>query len=161
MIKVESGMNFIVDEFTYIMEDDSFYNKISSKYQTKDVDFIIKRNSKLLFIEAKTSSPKVLDRYTNEIVTKFTDSLIIFIGIILDRKNTKSSIISKEMKNINHLKNSILFVLIIKNAKKEYLAPISNILNKKLRKINIMFSIESSVIVMNETQAISRRFVSV
>jgi len=46
MIKVESGMNFIVDEFTYIMEDDSFYNKISSKYQTKDVDFIIRLPSK-------------------------------------------------------------------------------------------------------------------
>jgi|GEM_PF-3475083 len=45
MIKVESEMNFTFDnEFSYILEDDSFYNKLSSKYQTKDVDFIIYKN---------------------------------------------------------------------------------------------------------------------
>ena len=38
---IESGMNFIIDKNTYIMEDDSFYKKMSSRFATKDVDFII------------------------------------------------------------------------------------------------------------------------
>ena len=97
-MKIESEMKFITDDFSYIMEDDSFYKKMSSKYGTKDVDFIVTRNNKLLFIEAKKSSPIRLEEYTNEIVTKFTDSLIIFIGILFDRKNTKSTIITEQMK---------------------------------------------------------------
>jgi len=77
MIKYESGMNFILDNYSYVMEDDIFYKKMSSKFGTKDVDFIIKRGNKLLFIEAKTSSPKELEDYITEIVIKFIDSLFI------------------------------------------------------------------------------------
>ena len=71
MTKIESEMVFPIDNVsTYIMEDDSFYKKLSSKYGTKDVDFIIKKNETLFFIEAKTSSPKELDKYINDIATK-------------------------------------------------------------------------------------------
>jgi len=156
MIKTESGMHFIIDDLTYILENEEFYKKMSSKYQTKDVDFIIKKGEKILFIEAKTSSPKELDKYISGISLKFLDSLIIFISIILGRN--ESSIITKEMKDITHLKNKIQFVLIIKNTAKEHLRPIRDALNKKNRKITAMFSLENDVIVMNEEQAISKKF---
>ncbi len=156
-MKIESEMKFITDDCTYIMEDDSFYKKMSSKYGTKDVDFIIKRDNKLLFIEAKKSSPKELEKYIDEIVTKFTDSLIIFIGILFDRKNTKSIIITEQMNQTGHLKKDIQFILIIKNAEKYHLIPIRTALNNKLRKLIQMFSIENNVFVMNESQAISKK----
>jgi len=159
MIKNESGMNFILDNYSYIMEDDIFYQKMSSKFGTKDVDFIIKRGNKLLFIEAKRSSPQELEDYITEIVVKFIDSLFIFTGIILNRKNTYSSIITQEMNKINHLKGSIQLVLIIKNADKSHLRPIRDLLQKKLRKIIQMYSLETSVIVMNEAQSRTKKFI--
>jgi len=159
MIKNESGMNFILDNYSYIMEDDSFYKEMSSKFGTKDVDFIIKRDDKLLFIEAKTSSPRKLEEYIDEIVTKFIDSLFIFTGIVLNRKNTYSSIITPEMNKIRYLKGSIQLVLIIKNAEKSHLIPIRNSLQKKLRKIIQMYSLETSVIVMNEAQSKIKNFI--
>ena len=158
MIRVESEMNFIVDEYTYIMEDDGFYNSMSSKYATKDVDFIIKRGSKLLFVEAKSSSPKKLDKYIESLYIKFLDSLIIFTGVLLDRKKTKSTAITKEMKRITHLKGDIQLILIIKNAQKRHLSPIRDELNKKLRKLKIMFSLENDILVLNEAQAVSKGF---
>ncbi len=159
MIKNESDMNFILDSYSYIMEDDIFYKKMSSKFGTKDVDFIIKRKNKLLFVEAKRSSPQELKDYIAEIVVKFIDSLFIFTGIILNRKNTQSSIITQDMNKINHLKGSIQLVLIIKNAEESHLRPISYLLQKKLRKIIKMYSLETSVIVMNEALARNKRFI--
>jgi hypothetical protein len=159
MIKNESGMNFILDNYSYIMEDDIFYQKMSSKFGTKDVDFIIKRGNKLLLIEAKRSSPQELENYIAEIVVKFIDSLFIFTGIILNRKNTHSSIITQEMNKLNHLKGSIQLVLIIKNADELHLRPIRDLLQKKLRKIIKMYTLEENVIVMNETLARRKKFI--
>jgi len=159
MIKNESGMNFILDNYSYIMEDDIFYKKMSSKFGTKDVDFIIKRGNKLLFIEAKTSSPINLEEYLDDIVIKFIDSLSIFTSVILGRKNTQSNIITEEMNKISHLKGSMQLVLIIKNADKLHLQPIRNLLEKKLRKTIKMYSLETTVIVMNEAQSRGKNFI--
>lgn len=159
MIKNESGMNFILDNYSYIMEDDTFYKKMSSKFKTKDVDFIIKRENKLLFVEAKTSSPRELEDYIAEVVVKFIDSLFIFTGIILNKKNTQSSIITAEMNKISHLKGSMQLVLIIKNAEKSHLRPIRDLLQSKLQKIIKMYSLESSIIVMNEAQSRGKNFI--
>ena len=159
MIKYESGMNFILDNYSYIMEDDSFYVHMSGDYGTKDVDFIIKRDNKLLFVEAKTSSPIELENYINEIVIKFIDSLFIFTGIILNRNNTQSSIITNEMNKISHLKGSMQLVLIIKNAEKPHLVPIRHLLQNKLQKTIKMYSLETTIIVMNEAQSRRKNFI--
>lgn len=159
MIKNESGMNFILDNYSYIMEDDIFYKKMSSKFGTKDVDFIIKRGNKLLFVEAKASSPQKLEDYITDIVVKFIDSLFIFTGIVLNRKNTQPSIITAEMNKVSHLKGSMQLVLIIKNAEKSHLRPIRDLLQVKLRKIIQMYSLEASVIVMNEAQSRDKKFI--
>jgi len=117
------------------------------------------QNHKLFFIEAKTSSPIDLDKYTDDIVTKFIDSIWIYIAVIFDRKNTQSTVISPQMKKLEHLKSKISLLLIIKNAEKRHLPPIQEALNKKLKKEIRMFSLEQSVLVMNEVQAKSRNFV--
>ncbi|MFK5970300.1 MAG: hypothetical protein QM487_09310, partial [Candidatus Marithrix sp.] len=65
---------------------------------------------------------------------------------------------TKQMKQITHLKNDIQLVLIIKNAEKNHLIPIRTKLDNKLRKIIRMFSIENNVLVINESQAISKKF---
>jgi Holliday junction resolvase len=162
MTKIESGMTFTFDNaFTYIMEDDKFYKKLSSKYGTKDVDFIIKRDDKLLFIEAKTSSPKELNEYISDIAMKFTDSIWIFVAILLERTNTQSICIPSQMKDLAHIKSKIQLFLIIKNAEKRHLGNIKNALTKKLRKEIQMFSLEPNVIVMNESQAENKKFINV
>ena len=52
---------------------------------------------------------------------KFTDSIWIFIAVLLDRNNTQSTSIPPQMKNFAHLKSKIQLLLIIKNAEKRYL----------------------------------------
>ena len=154
--KLESGMNFFINENTYILENDSFYNNISTPpYSTKDVDFIFKKANNLLLVEAKsTTHPTDLD----DIATKFIDSLQIYIAVILDKVFTKSTTISNKMKQIDNLKLDIKIILITKKIPEKYINSTKEELHKKLQKFIRIFAI-SSVSVMNEKQARSRHFI--
>lgn len=162
LIKEESGMRFQFNEkYYYSIEEDSFYNKITSKHQAKICDFITIKNNELLLIEAKSSAPKnkeELTVYSNEIYKKFYDSLIIYIGVINDRKNTLSTTIGREMKDYKHIKKGIKLILIINNIPKNAIIEIKNVFEKVFRKLKYLFSIES-IIVINDQQAKSKGFI--
>jgi len=159
MIVNESNMNFIIDEDNcYRIENDYFYNDISSKYGVKDVDFILLKENKIIFIEAKTSAPRDLSEYNKDIKTKFIDSLMTFIAVLYKKQNTTPSNISNSLNKTTHLSKSIKFILIIKNIEKRHLAPIKDNLNRILKKEKRIFAIES-IIVLNENMAKSKSFV--
>jgi len=159
MIVNESSMDFILSENTYKIDQDYFYNSKLLK-GVKDCDFIMYKENQLLFLEAKTNAPKQLDEYIVEISQKFRDSLLVYIAVIFNRKNTQSTIISKELNKTHLLKINIKLVLVIKNIAKQYLVPIRDALNKELRCFNSAFSIEENVIVLNEEQARSKGLVT-
>jgi len=159
MKKIESNMLFEYnDENVYCIEDDSFYTKITSKYGVKVCDFILLKDNNLIFIEAKSSIPKNnndKEEFTLDIKKKFMDSLILYLGVINDRKNTISRIIHKNMKNSNLFKKKIKLLLIVNNVEKGNLETIRDYLSIKLRDFIYMFSIEN-ILVINHEQAKSK-----
>jgi len=160
--RTESGMNFCFEEnYYYSIEEEGFYDRITSKYGAKVCDFIVLREEKLLLIEAKSSAPKnskELNRYVSDIYQKYIDSLIIYIAAIHNRKNTRSDSLATEMKKTSNLKKEIMLVLIINGFPKAYLQDIKNIFDQFFRKLNYIFSI-SGFILMNDQQARSRGFI--
>lgn len=160
--KLESNMNFIFDEnIYYSIEEDNFYNKITSRYGAKVCDFIIKKEKDLLFIEAKSSAPKdkqELNIYIQEISQKFLDSILIYLGVVFERKNTISKNINNNMKNKKFLEGSIKLVIVINGLPKKSLQDIQNVFQKIMRKLVYIFSI-NSIIVMNNEQAKSKGLV--
>jgi len=160
--KLESNMNFKFEkEYYYNIEEDSFYNKITSKYSAKVCDFITLIDSDLIFIEAKSSSPKdkeELESYMKDIYQKFLDSIMIYTSVLFDRKNTSSSNIIESMKKQSYLKKDIKLVLVINGMCKKALIDIKNVLEKSLRKLKYLFSI-SELIVINDVQAKSKGIV--
>lgn len=159
MKKIESNMLFEYnDENVYCIEDDSFYTKITSKYGVKVCDFILLKDNNLIFIEAKSYIPKNnndKEEFTLDIKKKFMDSLILYLGVINDRKNTISRIIHKNMKNSNLFKKKIKLLLIVNNVEKGNLETIRDYLSIKLRDFIYMFSIEN-ILVINHEQAKSK-----
>ena len=160
--KIESNMMFSFEKkYYYSIEGDDFYHKITSKYQAKICDFIIYKKNKILFIEAKSSAPKNrkdLDEFAEDIYQKFWDSLLIFIAIQNDRKNTISKNIGAILKQVS-LKNDIQLILIINNKafKKANIIHLKEVLSKKMRKLIYLFSVE--LIVLNSEQAKSRELI--
>ncbi len=63
------------------------------------------------------------------------------------------------MNKVSNLKGSMQLVLIIKNTEKLHLRPIRDSLQSKLRKIIKMYSLESSVLVLNEAQSRKKNFI--
>ena len=155
----ESSMSFILPENSYRIDQDNFYNSKLLK-GVKDCDFIMYKDNQLLFLEAKTSAPRDLKEYIEEITQKFRDSLLIYIAVIFNRKNTQSNIISNELSKKHLLKKPIKFILVIKNITKQHVIPIKDKLNIELRQFNRTFSIEENIIVINEVQARSKGLVS-
>ena len=125
------------DENVYCIEDDSFYTKITSKYGVKVCDFILLKDNNLIFIEAKSSIPKNnndKEEFTLDIKKKIMDSLILYLGVINDRKNTISTIIHENMKNSNLFKKKIKLLLIVNNVEKRNLETMSGLFVDKMKR---------------------------
>ncbi len=161
--KEESGMNFVFEPGKmYSIEEDTFNNRITSKCGAKICDFIVYKDNKLHFVEAKSSAPRdkeELYSYTEEISQKFYDSLLVYIGVLFDRKNTASNNISPQMKNRKYLAGTIKFVLVIKGIPKSGLQDIKNVFEKAMRKFACLFSVEPPIIIMNDEQAKSKGWI--
>jgi len=160
IMQEESGMNFAFEPGRmYSIEKDNFYNRITSKCGAKICDFIVYKDKKLFFVEAKSSAPKNKDElysYTEEISQKFYDSLLVYIGVLFDRKNTVSHNIGHKMKNCKCLAGTIKFVLVIKGIPRSGLQDIKNVFEKVMRKFACLFSVEPPIIIMNDEQAKSK-----
>lgn len=155
----ESNMNFIFDDsYYYSIEEDGFYKKVTSKYGAKVCDFITYKNENLLFIEAKNSAPQSKDElhaFANEVSQKFIDSIFIYIGVVYDRDNTPSNIITSQMNNRKLLESHIKLILVINGLPKKALQDIQNIFEKVIKKFKYIFSI-SSILILNNEQAKSK-----
>ena len=158
----ESNMEFTFEKNSYYsVEEDIFYSKLTSKYGVKISDFIVLKNNTLIFIEAKSSAPKNVEdlkSFCEDIYNKFLDTILVYVGVLNNRKNTISNNITNNMKNINVLKKEIKLMLIINGLEKKYLQDIQLVLEKSLRKLKYMFSIQS-LILMNDIQAKSKGFI--
>lgn len=171
MIIEESGMRF--GEYP---DDKVFYIEKSPQYQShlmpngvKTCEFILMRNPSLYFIEAKKSCPnqisedtaegkiKKYNEYIDDITTKMRHSIDLYASILLERHSAEG--VSQEMleKRLSGQDTHINMILVVKDAKKEWLIPLKEKLEKELKCERRIW--EAQLVVINEEQARKKHLV--
>lgn len=162
---VESNMTFgpFPKENVLYIEKSELYTTIGEN--VKIAEFILKKDDSLIFIEAKSSSPKQLKKedgspsdYVVEISEKLRNSFELFISANLkiadDEKGEANTLIDiTEMKNYK-----LKFRLVINGHKKEWLPNIQNAIEKNLQAQMNIWNIE--VKVLNDEIAREYRLIS-
>lgn len=165
MIIEESEMRF-----GKYQDNKVFYIEKSPQYQNhlmpngiKTCEFILLRNLSLYFVEAKRSCPnqisedtteeklKKYDEYINDITTKMRHSLALYASIILERHSSEG--IPQEMleKKLSGQDSYIKIILVVKEAKKAWLIPLKEKLEKELDHERRIW--KAQLFVINEEQA--------
>lgn len=137
----------------------------------KTVEFILKRkNRQIIFLEAKTSCPnenrreeseekaRKFEEYFCDIADKFHDSLQIYLASLLRCYEDLSEVGSSLQETGEFGKNELKFILVIKNAKIEWLPGPQSILENKLRALCKIWG--AKVVVLNEELAAQHHFIA-
>lgn len=139
----ESDMQFgeYKEEQVFQIEKSEQYTKKLRQQSVRCCEFILLRSKKLCFIEAKTSYPDPQNAKTSaekkeqylediqEITEKMRHSLNVYASILLNRYSQEG--VSEAMRNVEELE--IRLILIIKNAKKTWIAPLQDVFRKELK----------------------------
>ena len=122
----ESQMQFILQENeTFLIENSKF---VSSLNDYSKVEFVICRDNKLVFIEAKTTLEDKSGQI-QAVVKKFKNSLEVVLSLTL-RHSYKE--LPEEFKKIKWSKNEIFFYLIIKKYNEDKIVLLNNAIKSKL-----------------------------
>lgn len=153
----ESGMIFgeFDDENIFIIEKSNLYKSIGKG--VKIAEFVLLQESnKLIFLEAKSSSPRddnkiIFEKFISDIVEKLRNALELFISGNLEIININKDD-NLKLLNINDFKNSrIKFYLVINGHNIEWLKPIQLALESELIVQRKIWNID--VAVLNDTMA--------
>lgn len=163
----ESGMRFgpFMPGDIFPIETSTVYRQLGDTYKT--VEFVClkgeKENRRLLFIEAKSSSPNpnnrespAFDRWIGDVAEKFRDSWQLFLAAktgIRDASEVGTTIRETPLSQCR-----VLFVLVISNHELEWLPPVRDALAVQLRKLIGLWKIQ--VIALNREIALSRKLIT-
>lgn len=155
----ESGMTFgpFQDSSVFQIEKSTLYTSKFRPHGIKTCEFVLQRNRKLYFIEAKKSCPnqeaamsdankrEKYDEYIHDIAQKMRDSLHLYTSILL--KCNQSNELSGEMdvSDLSDLK--IRFVLVVKEAEPEWLIHYPDIFQNELRNEMKIWKIPSFAVI--------------
>ncbi len=168
---LESEMQFGIypEDAVFHLEQSDQYRKNMMPHGAKCCEFILLRNKKLYFIEAKKTSPKELTsdsvaekrqkykEYIDNITTKMRHSLAAYSSILLKRYD--SSGISPNMQNPDLSNITLVFLLVIKNAgDKDQLNSLQEKLNKELKTDSSIWN-NIRLYAINEEMARKKNFV--
>ncbi len=171
MVITESGMNFGVFPDNAVFCIEKYINSDNSlgPKGIKSCEFVLRRGNVLYFIEAKTSCPNAYtaydsttkeikyEEYINDITEKIRHSLVVYASILLRIRTTDiipEGHIAKELLSESIIKP----VLVVKNAKTEWLIPLQEKLNCVLEKERRLWHF-TYVYVINEETARNKRLV--
>lgn len=166
----ESGMRFgEYDEGqVFQLEKSRQYSEKLMPNGIKSCEFILRRNNKLYFVEAKKSCPKQIvagsteekvekyKEYVHEIALKMRHSLTLYANILLERYSIEG--VPKLLKEKNLSDLEIRLVLVVKNAEKEWLEPFQDVFRKMLRDELRIWKIPNFIII-NEATAKEKHFI--
>lgn len=133
-----------------------------SKSSIKTVEFILLKNQKLLFVEAKTSTAnyaeaptseekkKKQEEFIQEITQKWMDSLHIYCSLIL--KRIHSCEFPKKLSTEEVITGDFVPILVVKNGYKDSLIPLRDLLWEKLKSERKIWNIKN-ILILNEELA--------
>lgn len=159
----ESDMTFgqYNQEDIFHIEKSEIYKKIYLS-GIKAVEFILLKDQKLLFVEAKKSTAnyaeastseekkKKREEFIQEITQKWVDSIHIYCSLIL--KRIHSSEFSEKLSTEEVITGNFVPILVVKNGYKASLIPLRDLLLKKLEPARKIWNIQN-ILVLNEEQA--------
>lgn len=149
----ESGMTFgpFEESCVFKIESSQLYQNVQ-KNEVKTVEFVLKESGQLRFVEAKSSSPKPnqgngekFETFIDEIYRKFLHSINLFYAGILGQHESNNDI-PDNMKIAETV--SIKFILVIKGHEIDWLPPIAEALNRKMKPILSIWN--SQIAVFND-----------
>ena len=160
MVRIpESGMMFLVknENELFRIEKSMLYRKMGDSIKT--VEFISYSETKLRFVEAKTSAPKPESgenfiEFVNDVSNKFAHSLDMYLAVILKRMKDEINEMSELLKTVDIENATIYFMLVVKGHQKEWMLHITEALNKKLSRYAKIWSIR--IIAINDETAHQR-----
>lgn len=158
---LESGVNFgpFEAERLFRIEHSDIHKQAGEGI--KSVEFIyLTRGNNILFVEAKSSCPnpankdECAEKYEKnyaDITDKFVDSLNMFAATVLGR-NGESKSIGGQFKSRTYGKTGIKFVLVITEAKEEWLTGPKAELEHRLLRFRKIW--KADVVVLNKEMAV-------
>ena len=153
----ESGMKF--REYD---ERDVFHIETSQQYietlrdrGIKICEFLLSTGNKIVFVEAKTNFPNHLnvkdyECFIGEVVQKMSNSLSLYGNILLGRYSDDG--VPENLSVKAFLKKQIIFLLLVKEAKEEWLINVRDDLNSRMNDIMRIWKIQR-IMVLNEEMA--------
>jgi hypothetical protein len=167
----ESEMDFgpFPEENVFRIESSDVYKGRLLPNGVKTCEFLLRRNNKLLFIEAKKTCPKQLEAtsseeqitkynaYIHDITTKMRDSLNLYASMLLHRNEDDELSPPTKLESLENI--DFVLVLVVKNSQRAWLAPFSDKLAKVLRSEMKIWGIQSFIL-LTEEQAREKRLVT-
>lgn len=159
----ESDMDFgpYVPGQLFHMEKSNQYQDCN-KARVRCCEFLLLKDRKLLFVEAKKTCPngekqneagertKEYHGYVEEITEKMRHSLSLYAAMLAGRRSMEG--VGEGIRKADRAKTEIVFVLVVKNAEKEWLKNYADVFQRQLRPEMKIWNIRS-VLVMNESTA--------
>ena len=144
----ESQMQFILQENeTFLIENSKF---VSSLNDYSKVEFVICRDNKLVFIEAKTTLEDKSGQI-QAVVKKFKNSLEVVLSLTL-RHSYKE--LPEEFKKIKWSENEIFFYLIINKYPEDQIVLLNNAIKSELSAFRKCWNInEKNIKVLGKDKA--------
>lgn len=166
----ESDMQFgeYKEEQIFQLEKSIQYTEKLRPNGVKSCEFILRRDNKLYFVEAKKSCPRQLladtpdekiakyNEYIHDIALKMRHSLTLYSNILLERYTAEGVPALLREKNMSNLE--IRLVLVVKNAEKEWLVPFQDVFRNVLRDELRIWKIPGFSII-NEATARNKHFI--
>ena len=157
----ESDMTFgdYAEENVLWLEKLQAYTASLRPHGVKSCEFALLRGETekaLCFIEAKKSSPQELERYAGDIAEKLRHSLMLYENILLERQTAVE--LPLPFRGLDHGKCRIYLILVIRDAKAEWLPPIQDRLRQLTAAERRLFRTEP-ILVLNEEQARKKHYI--
>ena len=167
---VESEMTFgpYGEDQIFLIEESPQYKAIN-RDGVRCCEFLLKRNQKIMFVEAKKSCPNHnakedsennsirYNDYISEIAEKMRHSLDLYASVLLKRQPQDG--VSKDLQKPDLSGHELILILVVKTAEKEWLDPYVDVFKEKLRPEMRLWNIKS-FLVINEETARSKGLVS-
>lgn len=167
----ESEMNFgpFPEENVFRIENSNAYMRRLRPNGVKSCEFLLRKESKLLFVEAKKTCPKQLEsgssdeqirkynEYIQEITQKMRDSINLYTSMLLHRNGDDELSSPLKLESLENI--DLILVLVVKNSQKEWLAPFSDKLTNVLRSEMRIWGIRSFLL-LTEDQAREKKLVT-
>lgn len=167
---LESDMQFgeYTEEQVFHLEKSTQYVRKLRPNGIKSCEFILRRDSELFFVEAKSTCPKQIiadtpeekrikyNAYVQDIILKMRHSLTLYANILLQRYEADN--VSELLRQTDMSGLKVVLVLVIKNAEKEWLIPFQDVFRRELKDEMRIWKI-FSFIVINEEMARAKHFI--